>query len=88
MADEPTRAVVEPINVYLDEEIDADSIEELRAKAADLAEEAWRREVAFRAELAARPASAAYEAIASAETVRLWGERMVAEVTRRWAGSR
>jgi hypothetical protein len=43
------------MRVYLDEEIEADSLEELRAKAADLAEREWQREQEREAERAARP---------------------------------
>lgn len=41
--------------IYVDSDIEADTLAEARAKAADLAEEAWHREVAWQAERKTRP---------------------------------
>ena len=67
-------------SIILDERIEADSLEELRAKAADMAEAEWRREQQWRGEMAARPPKE-HDPIASAEAMRLWEARLVEEVT-------
>ncbi len=73
------------ISVVLDELIEADSLEELRQKAADLAEEAWRLEQEWRIRVRENPrpprpygeTSAEFERMAAA-----WAEKITAEVLR------
>lgn len=69
--------------IYVDDEIEAATLDEARAKGAALAEEAWHREIKWKAELAARPPrdKRPYDPLADAKTIELWSDRLVREVT-------
>lgn len=68
------------MNIYIDDEIDANTIDEARRKAADIAEEAWHQKVAREAGMAARPpVPPPLYPITADEVVKQWSGRLVNE---------
>lgn len=77
MSDDP------PIHIVLDEYIEANSIAELREKAADLAEAAWRRELEWQARRESMPPAPPYDPLTGSIVAGLWGNKILAEVSKR-----